>query len=120
MARGVFFSGWSALDFDAATDKYAIGFGGLKQALAIYGLSVDQTLDSVRLSELSRDHDHAVVRIDSTLSGKPLSTESRLVRENGRWYSRKLLENVRQSHQPLAQPSVAKVPVPAASVVGTD
>lgn len=109
-----------ALDFDAMMGKYAIGYGGLKQLLAIYGLSLDETLDSVRLSEVSRDHDHAVVRIDYRLLGTPLSAESKLVRENGRWYSQDLLENVRRSHRQLAQPTVAKASVATAPTARTD
>ena len=41
-----------AMDFDTAMKKYAIGYAGAKQLLAIYGLSVDDTLDSIKLSEL--------------------------------------------------------------------
>jgi len=110
------------MDFDAVMGKYAIGYGGLKQLLAIYGLSVDDTLDSIKLSELSNSNGHAVVKIDYTLLGKPLSTESKLVQENGRWYSEDMLANVRKSHQQLSQPSVAQTAAPAAagSVAGKD
>lgn len=91
------------MDFDAAMGKYAVAWGGLRQLLAIYGLSVDDTLDSVRLTPLSNGNGHAVVRIDYTLLGKPLSTESTLVQEDGRWYSEDLLQNARQSHRQLQQ-----------------
>lgn len=101
---------WRAMDFDTAMGKYGTGYAGLKQLLAIYGLSVDDTLDSVKLTQLSSSNGHAVVRIDYTLLGKPLSTESTLVQENGRWYSEDLLNNVRASHKKLDQP-----PTPAAS-----
>lgn len=109
------------MDFDTVMDKYSIGYGGIKQVLAIYGLSVDDTLNSVKLSEVSNSNGHAVVKIDYTLLGKPLSTESKLVQENGRWYSEDLLANVRKSHQQLSQPTVAQVGAPAAaSVAGKD
>jgi hypothetical protein len=111
-----------AMDFNAVMGKYSIGYAGLKQLLAIYGLSVDDTLDSVKLSEVSRSDGHAVVKIDYTLLGKPLSTESKLVKEDGRWYSEDMLNNVRKSHQQLSQPTVAQAPVPAAagSAAGND
>lgn len=111
-----------AMDFDAVMDKYSIGYAGLKQLLAIYGLSVDDTLDSVKLSEVSSSDGHAVVKIDYTLLGKPLSTESKLVKEDGRWYSEDMLNNVRKSHQQLSQPTVAQTPVPSAagSAAGND
>ena len=111
-----------AMDFDTVMGKYSIGYGGLKQLLAIYGLSLDDTLNSVKLSELSNTNGHAVVKIDYTLLGKPLSTETKLVNEHGRWYSEDILQNVRKSHQQLRQPSVAQamVPVAAGSVAGKD
>jgi hypothetical protein len=109
-----------ALDFDATMSKYAIGYRGLKQVLAIYGLSLDEALESVTLSELSRDGDHAVVRIGYHLQGTALSTDIRLVREHDRWYSEDLLQNVRRSHRQLVEPAVARAPATAGSVAGAD
>ncbi len=111
-----------AMDFDAGMAKYSIGYGGLKQLLALYGLSVDDALDSVKLSEVSSSNGHAVVKIDYTLLGKPLSTESKLVQDHGRWYSEDMLDNVRKSHQQPIQPTVAQTPAAAVagSVAGKD
>jgi uncharacterized protein YaiI (UPF0178 family) len=92
-----------SMDFDAAMGKYATGYAGLKQLLAIYGLSVDETLDSVRLTPVSSSHGHALVKVDYTLLGKPLSTESKLVQQDGRWYSEDLLDNARKAHQEATQ-----------------
>ncbi len=106
-----------AMDFDTTMGKYAQGFAGLRQLLAIYGLSIDDTLNSVRLTQLSRSHGHAVVKIDYSLLGKPLSTESRLVEQDGRWYSEDLLNNLRASTQtadaPAGNASAATAPVAA-------
>lgn len=102
------------MDFDASMARYATAYGGLKQLLAIYGLSVDGTLDSIRLSPVSAGNGRAVVRIDYTLLGKPLSTESTLVQENGRWYSEDLLNSARQSHRRRLQ-EAAGAPARAAS-----
>ena len=109
------------MDFDTTMTKYAAGYAGLKQMLAIYGLSVDDTLNSVKLSPVSTSNGHAVVKIDYTLLGKPLSTESKMVQEDGRWYSEDMLENARKSHRQLAQ-SAASVAAPAqaASVASRD
>lgn len=96
-----------SMDFDTAMTKYATGFGGAKQLLAIYGLSLDDTLNSVKLTPVSNSNGHAVVKIDYTLLGKPLSTESTLVQENGRWYSDDMLNNVRKSHEQLLHPVAA-------------
>ena len=113
-----------AMDFDTAMGKYAQGFAGLRQLLAIYGLSIDDALDSVRLTQLSRGHGHAVVRIDYTLLGKPLSTESSLIEQDGRWYSEDLLHNLRAAartpaaagNASAATATVADAPGPLAGI----
>ncbi|OOG48476.1 hypothetical protein [Rhodanobacter sp. C01] len=104
-----------SMDFDTTMAKYSTGFGGVKQLLAIYGLSVDDTLNSVKLTPLSSSNGRAVVKIDYTLLGKPLSTESTLVEENGRWYSEDMLNNVRKSHQQVSQPPAGSASTPAAA-----
>src|SRR5690348_12066275 len=107
-----------AMDFDAAMAKYATGYAGLKQLLVIYGLSVDDALDSAKLSTLSNKDGRAVVKVDYTLLGKPLSAESTLVQQDGRWYSESLIRSVRDAHERLQQPPAAgsaALPAPAAS-----
>jgi hypothetical protein len=94
-----------SMSFDDTMGKYATGYAGLKQLLTIYGLSVDDTLNSIKLTPLSNSGGHAVVKIDYTLLGKPLSTESKLVQQDGRWYSEDMLENARKAHQQLSQPA---------------
>jgi uncharacterized protein YaiI (UPF0178 family) len=93
------------MSFDDTMSKYATGYAGLKQLLTIYGLSVDDTLNSIKLTPVSNSGGHAVVKIDYTLLGKPLSTESKLVQQDGRWYSEDMLDNARKAHQQLSQPA---------------
>jgi hypothetical protein len=104
------------MDFDTAMAKYSAGFTGAKQLLAIYGLSVDDTLNSIKLTPVSNSNGHAVVKVDYTLLGKPLTTESKMVQQDGRWYAEDMLENVRQSHRQLteqaAQASSSAPPAP--------
>lgn len=103
-----------AMDFDTAMQKYSTGFLGIKQALAIYGLSVDDIFDSVKVTTLESRNGHAQVRIDYTLLGKPLSTESELIQQDGRWYSADMLQNVHQAHERLLAPAPAgSAPAPA-------
>lgn len=99
-----------AMDFDTAMQKYSAGFLGIKQVLGIYNLSVDDALDSVKVTPLENRNGHARVRIDYTLLGKPLSLESELVEQDGRWYSADVLQNVRDAHVRLLNP-----PAPASS-----
>ena len=108
-----------AMDFDTAMAKYAIGLGGAKQLLATYGLSLDDTLNSVKLVPVSNSNGRAVVKIDYTLLGKPLSTESTLVQQDGRWYSEDMLNNVRKSHQQLSEQQPASNTPAAAGTAAT-
>lgn len=99
-----------AMDFDTAMQKYSIGFLGIKQALTVYGLSLDDTFDSVKVTAEESRNGHAHVKIDYTLLGKPLSTQSDLIQQDGRWYSEDVLQNVREAHRRLLAP-----PAPAGS-----
>ncbi|WP_426701812.1 hypothetical protein ACPPVV_02000 [Rhodanobacter sp. Col0626] len=109
------------MDFDTTMGKYSTGYAGLKQLVLIYGLSMDDTLNSIKLTPVSNSNGHAVMKIDYTLLGKPLSTESKLVQQDGRWYSEDLLNNARQSHQRLSQPAAsASAPAAAGSAAAKD
>ncbi len=102
------------MDFDTAMSKYSIGFAGLKQVLVNYGLSVDDTLDSVKVSPIDSSNGHARVKVDYTLLGKPLSSESRLEQIDGRWYSEDMVNGVRESHKQLSEPASAASAAPTA------
>ena len=107
------------MDYDTAMKNYSIAFGGAKQLLGIYGLSVDDTLNSVKVTTIGMDHGQARVKIDYTLLGKPLSTDSQLELVDGRWYSQDLINSARAQHEQLLHPSLpagsASAPIPASS-----
>lgn len=107
------------MDFDTAMKKYATAYQGIKQLLSIYGLSIDDTLDSVKVSTLGIDHGLAHVKIDYTLLGKPLSADSQLELVDGRWYNKDLIDSERAQHEQLIHPpapaSSGTAPAPASS-----
>lgn len=92
-------------DFDTTMARLNLGYRGLKRLLGLYGLPLDAALDSARVSTVSNDGSHAVVRVDYTLLGKPLSTETPLVQEGGRWYSAALVDAARHAATPPAAPA---------------
>jgi len=102
------------MDFDTTMSKYSIGYVGLKQLLVNYGLSVDDTLDSVKVTPIDSSNGHARVKIDYTLLGKPLSSESKLIQVDNRWYSEDMVNNVREAHKQLSEPASA-APIPASN-----
>lgn len=85
-----------ALSYEQAMGKIGQGFLGLKEVLAIYGFSLDQTLDSVKAETLSSDASTAKVKISYTLFSTPLSAESDLVKVDDRWYGKEMLENLKK------------------------
>lgn len=89
-------------DFDATMARLNVGYRGIKRMLALYGLPLDAALESTRLSVVSNDGSHAVVKIDYRLLDQPLTAETALVRENGRWYSATLLAAARHAPAPVA------------------
>ena len=104
------------MDFDTAMKKYAVAYGGIKQLLTIYGLSVDDTLNSVKVTTVSQDNNQAHVKIDYTLLGKPLSSESQLVQVDGRWYSQDLINSEHAQREQILHPAPAassSAPAPA-------
>jgi len=108
------------MDFDTAMKKYSVAYGGIKQLLTIYGLSVDDTLDSVKVTTVSQNNDQAQVKIDYTLLGKPLSTQSQLVQVDGRWYSQDLINSEHAQHEQILHPApAASSSAPAPAPAGT-
>ena len=89
-----------ALTYEQAMGKVGVGFNGLKQVLAIYGFSIDQTLDSVKAETLATDAATAKVKVSYTLFNTPLTAESDLVKVGDRWYGKELMENLKKKDAP--------------------
>lgn len=103
-----------ALDYAQANVDYGLLWNGFKRMLAVYGLSLDDVLDSAQVKVLSNDGHVAVVRLSFELLGKPISSASTLIQQDGRWYDRDTLLDWRKRAAALA----AK-PATAASAAAT-
>jgi hypothetical protein len=105
-----------ALTFDQSMAKARIALGGFKEALAVYGFSVDQTLDSVKPEVLSNDGKTASVKVSYTLLGTPLTATTQMVNVDGRWYGKDTIEKLKEQQQPQSAPdkaAPAETPPPA-------
>jgi hypothetical protein len=101
-----------ALNFDQSMQKARIAFLGVKNALDVYGFSVDKTLDSVKPEVVSNDGKTAKVKIAYTLFDQPLSTETEMVNVDGRWYGKQAIEKLKEkSAEPAAAPAADTPPV---------
>ncbi|MGN6518157.1 MAG: hypothetical protein ACTHK2_01895 [Dokdonella sp.] len=85
-----------ALTFDESMQKARIAFLGLKDALAVYGFSIDQTLDSIKPQVLGNDGKTASVQLSYTLLGAPLTATTEMVNVDGRWYGKQTIDKLKE------------------------
>lgn len=85
-----------ALEFEQMLQKAGIAFAGTKDLLAVYGLDLDQTFDSVASELVSEEGDNAVVKVNYQLFGQPLSFQTEMVRVDGRWYGKDTVEQLKR------------------------
>jgi hypothetical protein len=101
-----------ALTFDQSMTKAQVAFQALKEALVVYGFSLDQVLDSVKPEVVSNDGKLAKVKINYSLLDTPLSMETEMVNLDGRWYGKEAIEKLNEAKTEAAAP-VAEVAAPA-------
>ncbi|MDC8014206.1 hypothetical protein [Tahibacter soli] len=99
-----------ALSYEQAMGKIGVGLNGVKQVLAIYGFSIDQTLDSVKAETLSSDANTAKVKISYTLFNTPLTAESDLIKVGDRWYGKEMMENLKKKDAEATAPAAPQAP----------
>jgi hypothetical protein len=93
--------------------KLKLAVNGVKQVLDVYGFSLDRTFDSVKTEVLSNDGTNARVKVSYSLLDTPLSTETEMVKVDGRWYSKDTIEKLKQ------RTADAKAPIDAPAVPAT-
>jgi len=81
-----------ALSYDQGMVKAGIALAGVKQVAGTYGLKVDQWLDSVKAETVSTTGDSAKVKITYTAFDQPFTTESELVKVDGKWLGKQAIE----------------------------
>jgi len=81
-----------ALSYEQGMQKAGLVLGGVKQVLAVYGLNMDKALDSVKVQTVAATGDTAKVKISYVAFDTPFSTESDLVRVDGKWYGKDAIE----------------------------
>jgi len=104
-----------ALDYDQSMAKARIAFAGVKDALNVYGFSLDQTLDSVQAKVVSNDGKNASVQLHYTLLGAPLDATAEMVNVDGRWYGKQMMEKLKEKAAAASAGEAAIAPAPAAA-----
>lgn len=105
-----------ALNYDQSMQKARIAVLGLKDALAVYGFSIDQTLDSIKPQVLSNDGKVASVQLTYTLLGAPLTATTEMVNVDGRWYGKQTIEKLKEKAAEQATTAPAATAPQAAPV----
>ncbi len=94
-----------ALDFDAAMGKAGLAMAGTKEVLNVYGISIDEMLDSISTEVVSKDGENATVKVNYSIFGTPQSTETEMVQKDGRWYAANAIEEMEAAMADDADPS---------------
>jgi hypothetical protein len=101
-----------ALTFDQSMQKARVALLAFKDALGVYGFSVDQTLDSIKPEVVTNDGKTAAVKVNYVLLGTPLSTTTQMANIDGHWYGRDTIDRVKARKEEAAKMDVAP-PAPA-------
>jgi len=102
-----------ALTFDQSMQKAHIAFDAFKQALTVYGFSIDQTLDSVKPEVAANDGKTATVKVNYMLLGTPLTANAEMVNVDGHWYGKHTIEKLQEQQQEAAAKVAPAAPAPA-------
>lgn len=86
-----------ALSFDQLLDKGGHALGGFKNALAVYGFSMDAVADSMKTELVSEAGDTAKVKISYALFDSPISFESEMQKVDGKWYGKDMLAQLEKA-----------------------
>lgn len=76
----------AAMSFDQLVDKGDLVLAGVKDALRIYGINLDETLDSMSVDNVVVNGDTADVTISYTLFGSKQTMKTTMVKQGKRWY----------------------------------
>ena len=83
------------LSFEQSMPKLKVSFNSLKKVLALYGFSIDQTLDSATTELVSSDADSAVVKLSYNLLDPPLQSTVEMGRIDDRWYNKDTIDKLK-------------------------
>lgn len=73
------------MSFEQALEKGSIAFGGVKDILAAYGISMDDMLSSVEINDLDVNGDQANMNVSFELFGQTVTQPMKMVKKDGVW-----------------------------------
>ncbi len=73
------------LSFDQALEKGSVAFGGVKNILGAYGISMDDMLDSVKVDTVDVQGDKATMNVSFEVFGEQVKQTMNMVKKDGIW-----------------------------------
>ena len=77
------------MSFDQALDKGSIAFGGVKNVLGAYGISMDDMLNSVEVDTVDVEGDKASMVVTFEVFGESVSQVMNMIKKDGVWIGEK-------------------------------
>jgi len=77
------------MSFDQAMGKASIVMGGVKNVIAAYGISVDDLLSSIKVSDVSESGDSAKMKVAFDFLGETFSQDVKMAKKDGKWIAEK-------------------------------
>ena len=75
------------MSFEQALDKGGVALSGLKNVLGVYGISMDDMVDSMNISNVQMDGDKATMDLAFEIFGKEISQNVSMIKKDGKWIS---------------------------------
>ncbi len=73
------------LSFDQALEKGSVAFGGVKNILGAYGISMDDMLDSVKVDTVDVQGDKATMNVSFEVFGEQVKQTMNMIKKDGIW-----------------------------------
>ncbi len=77
------------MSFDQAMSKASVVLGGVKNVVAAYGISVDDMLSSIKVSDVTEAGDTANMKLAFEFLGETFSQDVKMTKKEGKWVADK-------------------------------
>jgi major membrane immunogen (membrane-anchored lipoprotein) len=73
------------MSFDDTLDKASLVLGGTKKIFNVYGISIDDVLSSIKVSDVNNSGDSAVMKVAYEFLGESFSQDVNMKKVDGKW-----------------------------------
>jgi hypothetical protein len=77
------------MSFDQAMDKASLVLGGVKNVIGAYGISLDDVLGSIDVSDVQTNGDNATMKLAYKFLGESFNQNVKMVKKDGKWVAEK-------------------------------